>query len=160
VHELISPTFNLAVLVAVLIYYTRQPIRDFVANRHNTVRDELARVSELLKNAREKNADFSAKLSAIEAEVAAFRDQLAQDAQAAKHRIIADSGRLAALVIVDARSAAEGLYADLRSELYAELGAKTVERAAAILLKRLTGEDRARIREEFSSQVIKAEATQ
>jgi F0F1-type ATP synthase membrane subunit b/b' len=153
VHELISPTFNLAVLIGVLAYYLRQPLRDYVSTRHSTVRDELVKAGELLKSARERHGEFSAKLSAVDAEIEALRKQLGQDAQATRQRIVADAGRLASLVVADARTAAEGLYADLRSELYEELGIRTVERAANILRERLTGDDRARIREEFSSQV-------
>ncbi len=152
-HELISPTFNLTVLIAVLAYYLRAPLRNYVTTRHTTVREDLARSSELLRAAREKNTEFSAKLAAVDAEVRAHREQLAQDAQAAKQRIVAGAARMAALVVADARAAAEGLYADLKRELYEELGARTVERAAQILRERLTRDDRARIREEFSAQV-------
>ncbi|MDR3607513.1 MAG: ATP synthase F0 subunit B [Oligoflexia bacterium] len=156
-HELISPTFNLAVLIAVLTYFLRQPIRDYVSGRHHTVRDELARVSELLKDAQEKNSEFSAKLSAIDAEIVAIRKQAVQDAEAMNQRIIANAVRLSAGTVADARLAAEGLYSDLKSELYHELGARVIDRAGSLLKERLTGDDRARIRKEFSSQVEAAQ---
>ena len=151
--ELISPTFNLVVLIAILAYYLKGPIRDFVSNRHVTVRQELERVSELLRQANDQNIEFSAKLKAIDAELAAMREQVIQDAQAAKQRVIADAQKHSSTIVSDARAAAEGLYADLKGRLQSELGAHIIERAEKILRERLTDADRASIRKEFSNQM-------
>lgn len=152
-HQLIAPTFNFLVLIAILAYYLKQPIKDFVSNRHVSMRDELARVRELLKQAQSKNEEFVSKLKAIDAEVASLRQQMAQDAKSAKQRLVSDAQRLSATIVSDARMAAEGLYSDLRGQLHSELGSRILERAETLLRDRLTGDDRARIRKEFSSQV-------
>lgn len=155
--ELFAPTFNLVVLLGLLFYYLRDPIRTAVRIRHETLRDELTKVRETLVQAQNQHEEFSAKLKAIDVEIAAHRNQLLQDAQAAKQRIIADAQRLSGNIATDARRAAEALYAELKGSLYADAGRSVLDRAEAILRDRLTGDDRARIRKEFSTQVETAQ---
>jgi hypothetical protein len=55
--------------------------------------------------------------------------------------------------VTDAKTSANALYSDLRGQLYADLSAEVLERAEGILRERLTGDDRVRIRKEFSNQL-------
>lgn len=151
--ELISPTFNLAVLIGLMVYYLREPLKQFVTGRHVELRDELGRVRDLLQKAKVQYEEFNAKLGALDAEVAALRNQATQDAQAARQRILSEAQKLSANIATDARHSAEALYADLKDNLYTELGAAVLERTEKVLRERLTGEDRVRIQKEFSAQV-------
>jgi F0F1-type ATP synthase membrane subunit b/b' len=151
--ELFAPTINLLILVGILAYYLRTPVKQSVQDRHTGLRDELARVRDLLRQAQDQYNEFSSKLKAIEAETTALRQQAVQDAEAAKHRIINDAQRMANAIASDSRRAAESLYGELKSQLASELGGRVLDRAEAILRERLTGDDRARIRKEFSTQV-------
>lgn len=148
-----SSLFNLVVLVGILAYYLRGPLKAFVRSRHDYLRDEVARVEAQLKLARERHDEFSAKLKAIDAEVQAIHDQIRQDAEAMKVRVTTEARRLAQTIVADSRSSAESLYSDLRKQLRIELAERVVVRAESILRDRLTGDDRARIRNEFSQQL-------
>jgi F0F1-type ATP synthase membrane subunit b/b' len=152
-QELIAPTVNLAILIAALVYFLRAPLKDFIQNRHTTVRDELARVRELLQKARSQHAEFSAKLNAMGAEVASYRDQAKEDAQAMKQRIVSEAQRLSGNIVGDSRTAAAGLYSELKGQLRSEMAGKVMIRAEKVLRDRLTANDRERIRQEFSTQV-------
>jgi F0F1-type ATP synthase membrane subunit b/b' len=151
--SLVAPFFNLAVLVGVLTYYLRAPLKAFVQTRHVSLRDEIQRVRNQLKKAQEENEEFSARLGAIDTEVGSLRQQSRQDAKAMKDRILAEATRLQAGILTDARAAAGTLYSELRNELYHEFGNRVLERAEILMKERLTGDDRIRIRQEFSKQV-------
>jgi F0F1-type ATP synthase membrane subunit b/b' len=151
--ELFAPTINLLILIGILAYYLRAPMKQSVHDRHANLRDELARVRQLLLQAQEQYNEFTSKLSAIDAETTALRQQAVQDAQAAHHRIMTDAQRLGSSIAADSRRAAEALYSELKTQLSSEMGIRVIDRAEAILRERLTGDDRARIRNEFSSQV-------
>ena len=58
---------------------------------------------------------------------------------------------MSATIVADARRSARGFSRSFKPELLAEVGAKVLDRAETILRERLTGDDRARIRHEFSS---------
>lgn len=151
--ELIFPTINLAILLVIMVVYLREPIRSFVRVRHETLRDELRRVRELLSGAKTKYEEFSSKLKAMEAEIQSLRDQARQDAAASQARVLAEAQALSATIVSDARKSVQGMYGQLKSELFVEVGHKVLDRAEVLLRERLTGDDRARIRHEFSSQV-------
>lgn len=151
--ELIAPTINVLILVGVLFYYLRGPIRAHVQNRHLSLREELDKVRELLQKAKNQHEEFTSKLGALSAETGALRAQMSQDAAAAKQRLLADAQKLALGIAADAQAAALGLYQDLRTQLFGEVGTRVVERAEVLLRERLTGDDKARLRREFSRQV-------
>jgi F0F1-type ATP synthase membrane subunit b/b' len=150
---LVAPLANLAVLLGFLFYKLKGPFRAYVAGRHDNVGAELKRVRELLRQAQERHEEFSAKLKAIEVETSALREQARQDAQSAKLRILSEAQRLSGAIISDARGNAEGLFADLRQKLFAETGGRILDRAEKFVRERLTGDDRARIRQELSHQL-------
>jgi F-type H+-transporting ATPase subunit b len=152
-ETLIAPLINLLILVGMLVFFLRKPLRTFVEARHHTIRESLDSVHKELRSAQEKHAEFSAKLRAVDAEVSGLKAQIAQDAQAMKSRIVAEAQKLSSNVIEDAKHASAVLYTEFKSSLYSELGARVLDRAEAILKDRLTGDDRARMRKELSTQV-------
>jgi F0F1-type ATP synthase membrane subunit b/b' len=155
--ELIYPFINLIILITVLTIYLRKPLSAFVGDRHATIRDELARVRGLLQQAQTSYDEFTGKLKAMGAEVEDLRKQARQDGASAKSRIAAEAQKLSATIVSDSRATAQGLYAQLKHDLFIEIGNKIVDRTEALLKERLTGDDRARIRNEFSTQVEKAQ---
>ena len=152
-QTLIAPAINLLILVGILVYFLKTPLKSFVLERHNTIRTDLENVREQLATAKREYEEFSRKLASLTAEVAELRAQAAKDIDATRVRLIADAKRLAANIVVDARGSAEALYSELRGQLYTELSLRVLERAEAILRDRLTGDDRLRIRKEFSNQL-------
>ncbi len=151
--ELILPFINFTMLVGLLVWKLKAPIRSFVVQRHVSLRDELKRVREMLVGAQAKYDEFTGKLKAMDAEIVSLREQAKQDAAASKTRVVAEAQRLSATIATDARASAQGLYTQVKNELFLEVGMKTIDRAENILRERLTGDDRARIRQEFSNQV-------
>jgi F-type H+-transporting ATPase subunit b len=152
-QTLIAPLINLLILVGLLSYYLRKPLKTFAETRHHAIRTDLDSVRNQLRGAQEKHAEFSAKLRAVDAEVSGLKAQMVQDAQAMKSRIVNEAQKLSGSVIEDAKHASAVLYTEFKSSLYSELGARVLDRAETILKERLTGDDRARIRKEFSSQM-------
>jgi len=152
-HSLVVPLINLSILIAVLVYYLRAPLKAFIKIRHESVRDELERVAEQLKLAQEKYDEFSAKLKAMQAEIVVLRDQARQDGEAIKLRLVNDGKRVSVAIVMDAKAAAEALIEDLRISLKRELAASVLSRAELLVLGRLTSEDRKRFRLDFSKQV-------
>ncbi len=152
-EHLIGPAINFFLFVALLAYLLPARVREFVTSRHDYIRTEVLRVQDQLRTSRARFEEFSAKMKAVEAEVAAIRSQSAQDAEAARARIVNDAKKHSSQIIADARTSAEGLFGDLRKQMRAEMVSRVIDRAEAILRHRLTGDDRVRIRREFSRQV-------
>ncbi len=152
-EHLLAPALNFGLLLAFLFVKLKSPFKEFVGTRHVQLRDELGRVRSLLKQANEQHEEFSAKLKAVEGELVMLREQAKRDAHASKQRMLAEAQALSAAIVADAKVSAQSLYEDLRSSLRAEIGAQVLARAETLMRDRLTGEDKARIRREFSRQV-------
>ena len=152
-ETLIAPAFNLAILLAVLFYYLKTPLKHFLQDRHNLIAKELEDVRSILRTAQEKYDEFSAKIKAVDSEVTTIRDQAKEDAIEIEKKIIEDSKQISTRVVSESKLTSQRLYEDLKEELKTTYGLKVVERTQELLSAKLTGEDRVRIREEFSSQI-------
>lgn len=152
-ESLIAPSFNLLILIAFMVYKLNKPVKDFVSGRHKTIREEIQSVRQELQQAQEKYDEFSSKLKAIDAEIVTLREQGQQEMTALKQRILSESRRLSLNIISDAKTAAEGLYLELKSQLYSDLSLQVLDRAELLLRERLTGADRVSIRADFSKQM-------
>ncbi|MBC7692987.1 MAG: ATP synthase F0 subunit B [Methylotenera sp.] len=152
-YALIPSVVNVLILVGIMVYFLRGPVREFVSGRSTGLRDEVVRVQAQLRDAEQKYTEFSAKLQAIDAEVVSLREQVRQDAEAMRVKTVAEAKRLAGSILVDAKDSSQSLYGDLKNQLRTELSGQVLDRAEKILKERLTGEDKLRIRREFSQQV-------
>lgn len=152
-HGLIAPSINLLILVGLLAYFLREPLKAFVRQRHDSVREGVERAHEELRLAQERYTEFTAKLSSLGLEAESLRDQIRADSHAARDRVLEQAKLLSTHIVGDARETSQGLVNELRTQLYIEFGARVVDRAEGLLKDRLTGDDRARIREEFSRQL-------
>lgn len=152
-ESLVAPSINLLILISLLVYKLRLPLRQFVADRHQTIRSDIQTVQEQLRISQEKYDEFSSKLKAIDAELVSFREQAKQDRIALKQRIISDSQRMATTLISDAKKSANALYDELKNELYLDLSTRVLARAEKLIQERLTDTDHQRIQREFAHQI-------
>jgi F0F1-type ATP synthase membrane subunit b/b' len=152
-ESLTAPIINFLILVVFLGVKLRKPLQNFVEQRHHTIRNDVNTVREQLRFAQEKYEEFSSKLKAVQSEVSSMRDQTRQEVADIKQRLMNEARRSSSLIISDSKNSADGLFAQLKNHLYSDLSGKILDRAEELLRERLTGDDRARIRQEFSQQV-------
>jgi F-type H+-transporting ATPase subunit b len=152
-QSLLFPFINFSILIGGLTYLLRTPIKQFVLNRHVQIRDDLKKVQEMLKESQDKFDEFSAKLKALSAEAQALHQQARQDAQQTKQRIVEAAKKNSHSIVNDANEVAQGMMSSFKDQMYFELCNLVLDRAEKMLAKKLTGADRARIRNEFTKQV-------
>lgn len=150
---LIAPLFNLIVLIVVLTVVLKEPLRAFVKQRHHQIGDAVEKTRQMLRDAHEQYDEFSAKLKAIDVEVAAIHKQAKQDAQGAHERILQEAQKLRNSIVSDARVNAENIFGDLKAQLRGEVAARVLDRVEILFRDRLTSDDRIKIRNDFSVQV-------
>jgi F0F1-type ATP synthase membrane subunit b/b' len=152
-ESLIAPLVNVTILIVFLSTKLKLPIRSFVSQRHLSIRDEIHSVREQLRQAQEQYDEFSFKLKAVDAEIAVLREQTKQDSVAIRQKVVNEARRVSGSIVSDAKNTAETMFSDLKGQLYFELVNKALEQAESLLRERLTGDDRMRIRQEFSRQM-------
>lgn len=152
-ETLVAPFFNLLILVGGLVFLLREPVKAMVSGRHQTIRDEVARVRGLLQKARREAEEYQARLAGLDRELAVILEQARSDGMIFRDRLISEARRTSDRLVGDSQQAALGLVQDLRRQLASDLGGRIVQRSEAILKDRLTRDDRQRIQREFSRQV-------
>ena len=156
-ESLIAPSINLFLLLSVLAYYLVGPLKDFAAARQKTIREELEESRKLLAEARAKYEDFTSRVGGLGAEAASLKSQAEQDAKRSRDALVRSAQHLGATIVSDARTAATAMRDDLVSSLRAEVAQRALLRAEEQIRSRLTGEERARLRQEFSALVEKTQ---
>lgn len=151
--SLIASIINFLILIGILVVKLRAPLRSYIANRHQLVRDEIQNVAERLRQAQEKFDEYSAKLKAIDAEIATLREQVKNEVNQIKQRVNLEARQSASRMIAEAKNAADGLIHDFKEELYQELNLKALSQAESLLKDHLNSEDRIKIRNDFTRQV-------
>ncbi len=151
--SLLLSSINLVILVGFLVYKLRQPVREYVALRTRSIHDEVQSVGEMLKEAERKYEEFSRKLEEVDQEIQGLKAQTHSDIASMKQRFSAEILNLKRTVIEDAKVSSTALIEEFRREIYLEFTEKVLERGEILIQDRLTGEDRARMRQEFSRQL-------
>ena len=156
-ETLIAPSVNLFLLIAVLAYYLVGPLKAFAATRQGSIRDQLEESRKLLAEARAKFEDFTSRVKGLSAEAATLQSQAEQDAKRSRDALVRAAEQLGSTIISDAKAAAGAMRNDLVSSLRAEVAERALSRAEEQIRSRLTGEERARLRQEFSALVEKTQ---
>jgi F-type H+-transporting ATPase subunit b len=148
-RDLLWPGLNFVLLLAVLVYFARQPIRDFFATRHGRIRGELDSAAQSLSDAEARHAEWQRRLVLLDAEMARIRNEARERAEAERGHILADAAAAAERIRNDARSAVDQELRRAREELRREAAELAVELAAEALRSRVTDADRSRLVDEF-----------
>lgn len=146
---------NVSILVVFMVVKLRGPLKDFVRNRQKEISRELESVKSQLQKAQGDFEQVTGKLQAVSSEVLAIREHLIGEASQTKSKMIADASRAAGSMTADAKTVSDRLFDELRAQLYTQLLSAVFKKAETLMVERLTGADKVRINQEFSSQVVR-----
>jgi F-type H+-transporting ATPase subunit b len=150
---LLFPLLNLALLLGVLFYFARKPIRDFFSERRGTIQAALEDAARMRAEAEARYAEWQRKLAALEAELDEIRTHSRERAEAERERILSDARAAAERIRGDARAAVQQEVERARRALREEAADLAVEIAAERLRGQVRDADRARLIDEFIERI-------
>jgi F-type H+-transporting ATPase subunit b len=153
VEDLLYRVLNVAILLGVLVYFGRKPIRSFFSERRNEIRDSLAAAAEMRRRAEERYSKWQRRLVDLEAELESIRDTARERAEREREQILGDARAAAERIKHDARSAVEQELRRAREQLRDEASELAVELAAEVLREQVTTQDRKRLLDEFIQRI-------
>ena len=153
---LIASVINFALLLYLLIRFTRKPLTGYLAGRHQQIRDDLAEAARLRKEAEQHLAAVDAKLNGLDDEISEIKSTVAKDAERERERIIAAAQHDAAQILetADRALAVEIDRAKRRLEVTATQAALSA--AETLLRAEMKPEDHQRLRDEYFQQIEQA----
>ena len=152
-REFLWESFNLALLLAAIIYFTRTPTKMFFSARRKQIRDELSSAAEVLADAEARFAQWQEKMSELDAELEKIRSMELRRVEQERHRILEEAQEIAERIKRDAVAAVEREQRRAQVALQKEAGELAVDMAAGILREQMANDDRVRLVDEFIARV-------
>jgi len=144
---------NLILLLAVLVYFGRRPIREYFAARRDGIQSELSQAAGLLSEAEQRNAELQRRLVDLSSEIEGIREQAHQRAEDEAERILADARATADRIRRDAQASVEQELRRAKASLREEAADLALEIAARKLSDEVSSSDRERLLDEFITRV-------
>jgi F-type H+-transporting ATPase subunit b len=154
-HEanLVWHAINLALIVGVIVYFARTPLRTFMAERRSSIETNIATAKRELESAEARLAECNARIASLDREIEEIRTAVRAQAEAERDRLVADARAAAERIRRDAAIAVEQEGRRARNELRDEAAEIAVRLAGDILERQVGDADRARLVDEFVAGV-------
>ena len=141
--------FNLAVMVAVLVWVARKPLANFFASRTEAIRDQLAEAQKARIEAEAKLAEIESRMSRLDQELGEMRTAAEREAQEEYRRLVEAAEAESRKIIDRARQEIDGMTREAFLELKAHAASLAVGAAEQRIRAHITDEDRARLVDAF-----------
>ncbi len=143
------PALNLAILIAVLVYFARKPLQAYFEKRRSEIQGELQSAADQLATAESTYAKWQRRMIDLESELDEIRATSRQRAEAERERIIQDARATAERIRRDATAAVDLELRRARETLREEATQLAIELAGERLSREVTEADRDRLIDEF-----------
>jgi len=144
---------NFAILVGVLVYFGRGPMREMFSTRRETIARDIQTASELLEQAEARNSEWQRRFADLEGELEAIRTTARHRAEEERTRILADASEAAERIQRDAVASVEQELRRAQAQLREEAASLATDLAAGLLSDQVGDGDRDRLVDEFISRV-------
>ena len=144
---------NFSIVVALLIYFLRKPLKKGLAGRSEEIEKALSDAKKAKKEAEAKFAEYDLKLNQATVEIAEISASIRREGELEKQRIIENAKAMAAKIEADAERTADIEVAKAREELQREAVQLAVALAEDLLKKNFTKEDDTRMIDEYIQKV-------
>lgn len=152
-HLPIWEIVNFAILVGVLVYFGRGPLREMFATRRASIASDIETAASLLERAESRNAEWQRRFADLEREIEDIRGSARQRAEDERARILAEASQAAERIQRDAVASVEQELRRAQAELREEAASLATELAAGMLQEQVGEADRDRLVDEFISRI-------
>jgi len=144
---------NFSIVVAILVYFLKKPIRNALSGRREDIENALAEAKKVKEEAEAKFAEYDKKLDQATQEIAAISASIRKEAEMEKQKIIENAREHATKIEQDAEKAAALEVAKARISLQQEAVQLAVGVAEDLLKKNFTKDDDSRLIDEYMQKV-------
>jgi F-type H+-transporting ATPase subunit b len=144
---------NLAILLGVLVYFGRKPIKGFLADRRDQIKGDVDQAAALLEAAETRYAEWQRRLIDLDSESETIRNDGRRRAEEEAQAILAEAQAAAERIHRDAESAVEQELRRAKARLRDEAATLATELAERILKEQLGAADKERLMDEFITRV-------
>lgn len=140
---------NLALLVGVLIYFARKPVRAYLAERRGRIAQGIEQGEQLLREARERLSQWRGRTQGLDAEAQRIREATRRGAEGEAQSIVARAEAAAQRMESNAEAVARRELRQARDALRREAVLRAAGQAEQLLREQVSAADQSRLFDEF-----------
>lgn len=151
--ETIGRWINLAVLLGIIFYYTREPVGRFLASRRSDIHRELEEARQARDEAQSRLDEMEARMQNLDEELGEIRAQSLIEAEKERDRVLEQAKLEAEKIVATAEREIAGMTRAAREELKRYAADLSLELAEKKLKSRVTPEIHQKLMRQFFSEV-------
>lgn len=154
--DFIQRIINFAILVGVLFFILRKPVKNAFVTRSQEIQEKLAELERQKEEAEKIHAEYKGKLALLEQERAKIIESYLAEGEAVKAQIIKEAGKTAEKMQGQAKVAIQQEFDKAKAQIQAEIVNEAVIAAEKLIKKEINDEDQDRLVDEYIAKVVVA----
>lgn len=146
-------TVNLIILLGVLVYFLKTPIKNFLVERRGTIGHEIDVAQKTIGEAKSKYEEFARKLQAIETEINSLKDTLRKQGESERSELLKQAESASEIIRREARETIALQTERAKREIQSEVVNLALGNAETIIRRSLGDSDKERFVEEFTKNI-------
>lgn len=144
---------NFSLLVFILVYFGRKPVKSFLVERRRLVEEDLVEAQRLKDEAERKYEEYSGRLEKLDQELEALRKEMIKAGEEERDRIVAEAEAKAARIRRDTQFLIDQQMKQLRVDLTREAVDAAVQAAEKALTDKVTSHDQERLASDYLARL-------
>jgi F0F1-type ATP synthase membrane subunit b/b'/subtilisin-like proprotein convertase family protein len=144
---------NFALLVFILVYFGRKPVKSFLVERRRLVEEDLVEAQRLKEEAERKYEEYAGRLEKLDQELETLRKEMVKAGEEERDRIVAEAEAKAARIRRDTQFLIDQQMKQLRVDLTREAVDAAVSAAEKALKDKVTSVDQERLANDYVARL-------
>jgi ATP synthase F0 subunit b len=144
---------NFIILFAVLAYYLKEPIRNFLIERRGIIGNAIDEAVKIIAEAKKRYEEYALKMSKIEEEISTLRETIQKEGEFERKEILRHAELATQKIIEEARETIRLETAKAKQDIQSEAVSLAIGLAEGILRQNVKESDEERFMDEFVKKV-------
>lgn len=144
---------NLTILLLVLVYYLKQPVKNFLIERRGIIGNEIDEAQEAIAEARKIHAEYDEKLKHLDAEIKSLKQSILEQGEIERREILNQAQMASEKIIAEARESIQLESARARRAIQSEAISLAIDIAKGLIKEHLGPSEKDKIIENFMKRM-------
>ena len=146
-------TVNLIILLGVLVYFLKTPVKNFLVERRGTISHEIDTAQKTIGDAKSKYGEYAGKLQAIESDINSLKDTLRKQGESERTELLRQADAASETIRKEAREAIVQQTERARRDIRNEVVNLALGNAEALIRQNLVDSDKEKFVQDFTKNI-------
>jgi F-type H+-transporting ATPase subunit b len=140
---------NLTILLLVLVYYLKQPVKNFLIERRGIIGNEIDDAQKTIAEAKKIHAEYEEKLKHLDAEIKSLKESIKEQGEVERKEILRQAAIASEKIRAEARESIELESARARRAIQSQAITLAIDIAEDLIKQNLSSSDKDKMIEKF-----------